>query len=124
MSKLFILSGSILAFFAVGFGAFGAHGLKSKISAELMETFQTGIQYQMYHALGLILIGLIVQRLENALLLNWAGIMILIGILLFSGSLYILSILGARGFGIITPFGGVCFLIGWLLLAFQVLKSM
>ena len=70
MSKLFIVPGSILAFFAVGFSVFGAHGLKTKIYAHLMVTFQTGVQYQMFDALGLISIGLIVQRLENALLLN------------------------------------------------------
>jgi uncharacterized membrane protein YgdD (TMEM256/DUF423 family) len=90
----------------------------------MMVTFHTGVQNQMYHALGLIIIGLIAQRLENALLLNRAGMFLLLCILLFSGSLYILSILEVRGFGIITPFGGICFLIGWLLLAFQALESM
>ena len=101
MAKFFIFSGSLLAFFAVGFGAFAAHGLKSMLSAELISTFQTGVQYNMYHALGIILAGIILIPLKNNTLINSAGILFLIGILLFSGSLYVICFTGINGLGLI-----------------------
>lgn len=124
MAKYFIFLGSINAFLAVGLGAFGAHGLKSRISPEMLEIYQTGVQYHIFHALGLILIGIIAHWLSESNLILWSGALILAGIVVFSGSLYILSITGIRSFGAVTPIGGVTFLAGWILMAFAALKNL
>ena len=124
MSKYFIFLGSINAFLAVGLGAFGAHGLKSRISAEMLEIYQTGVHYHIFHALGLILVGIIAHWLSNSNIVAWSGGFMLSGIVIFSGSLYVLSLTGVRGFGAITPIGGVAFLIGWILLAFASLRNL
>ncbi len=115
--KIFLLLGSVNAFLAVALGAFGAHGLKSKVSSELLTTWQTGVLYHLTHALGLILIGVLIQLLPQASLLRTSGWLLLAGVVLFSGSLYLLVLSGIRPLGMITPFGGVAFLVGWLLLA-------
>ncbi|MBV1884837.1 MAG: DUF423 domain-containing protein, partial [Gammaproteobacteria bacterium] len=113
--KLFMLLGSVGAGLAVLLGAFGAHGLKGRLDAHALEVFQTGVQYQFYHSLGLILVGLtLAQFLESSLLL-WSGRLFTVGIVLFSGSLYLVSLLGIRWLGIITPFGGLAFIAGWTL---------
>jgi uncharacterized membrane protein YgdD (TMEM256/DUF423 family) len=124
MSKFFIFAGSINAFLAVGLGAFGAHILKSKLSLEMMEVYQTGIHYHIFHSLGLILIGIITHWISQSPLINWSGGFILVGIIIFSGSLYVLSVTGIRTLGAITPIGGVAFLVGWLLLAYASLKNL
>lgn len=124
MSKFFIFAGSISAFLAVGLGAFGAHILKSKLSQEMMEVYQTGIHYHIFHSLGLILIGIIAYWISQSPLVNWSGGLILAGIIIFSGSLYVLSITGIRTLGAITPIGGVAFIVGWLLLAYAALKNL
>ena len=124
MSKYFIFLGSINAFLAVGLGAFGAHGLKSRISAEMLEIYQTGVHYHIFHALGLILVGIIAHWLSNSNIVAWSGGFMLSGIVIFSGSLYVLSLTGVRGFGAITPIGGGAFLIGWILLAFASLRNL
>jgi uncharacterized membrane protein YgdD (TMEM256/DUF423 family) len=124
MSKFFIFAGSISAFLAVGLGAFGAHILKSKLPQDMMEIYQTGVQYHIFHSLGLILIGIIAHWISQSPVVNWSGGFILAGIIVFSGSLYILSITGIRTFGAITPIGGVAFLLGWILLAYVSLKSL
>ena len=124
MSKFFIFAGSISAFLAVGLGAFGAHILKSKLSLEMMEVYQTGIHYHIFHSLGLILIGIIAYWISQSPLVNWSGGLILAGIIIFSGSLYVLSITGIRTLGAITPIGGVAFIVGWLLLAYAALKNL
>ena len=116
--KLFILLGSCNAFIGVALGAFGAHGLKSRVSPELLVVWQTGVQYHLIHALGLLLIGIIYQFMPNDSLVRNAGWLIQVGILLFSGSLYLLVLSGVRSLGMITPLGGVAFLIGWILLAY------
>ncbi|WP_202081519.1 DUF423 domain-containing protein [Caldalkalibacillus salinus] len=121
MMKLFVLLGSINAFLTVALGAFGAHGLKGKLSDYHFEVFQTGVQYHMMHAIGLILVGILAQWL-NPNLLNWAGWTLLIGIILFSGSLYTLAMTGIGKLGAITPIGGLAFLIGWVLVAMAALK--
>jgi uncharacterized membrane protein YgdD (TMEM256/DUF423 family) len=114
--RTFVLLGGIGAFLAVAFGAFGAHALRSQLPADMMAAYQTGVQYQMAHALGLILIGLLAERRPGSGLLRASGWLLAAGILLFSGSLYVLALSGVRVLGAITPFGGICFLVGWALL--------
>jgi len=122
-SKIFLLLGSVNALIAVLLGAFGAHGLKSKLTDEMMAIFQTGVQYQFYHSLGLIAVGLIISHFATANLFKWSGWLMFTGILLFSGSLYILSISNIRWLGAITPFGGTAFIIAWLLLIIGIIKT-
>ena len=122
MSKVFIILGSLNAFLAVALGAFGAHGLQNKLTEQMLATYETGVKYHMMHALGLILIGIISRYTSGSVLINWSGWLICAGIVLFSGSLYVLSISGIRWLGAITPLGGLCFLAGWLLLAVAAFK--
>lgn len=117
MQKLFLIIGSIAMAFAVGLGAFGAHGLKEMLSDEMLEIFETGVKYHFYHAIGLLVIGLVAQLMPSSSLLQWSGWLMLAGIIIFSGSLYILSISGIRWMGAITPIGGLCFIVAWVLLA-------
>ena len=123
MTKTFLLVGSIAALLAVLLGAFGAHGLRHKIAPDLLTVYQTGVQYHFYHALGLLLLAVMSFHLPDSALLRWAGILMLMGIVLFSGSLYLLAISGVRWLGIITPFGGAAFIVAWLLLAFVAWKT-
>ncbi|MCX7074701.1 MAG: DUF423 domain-containing protein [Methylococcales bacterium] len=116
MPSIFLFLGAMSAFLGVAFGAFGAHGLKAMISPEMLTVYQTGVTYQMWHAFGLIAIALIQQYDPQSRLLKWAGAMMFLGIILFSGSLYALVLLDFPGFGAITPLGGVSFLIAWSLL--------
>lgn len=104
-------------------GAFGAHGLKTRLTVENMAVFQTGVQYHFYHAVGLILLGLIALQIPITPYLRWSGWLMLVGIVLFSGSLYALSITNIRWLGMITPFGGMTFIIAWLLLTIGIMKS-
>ena len=101
---------------AVLLGAFGAHALKTSLSPEMMQVYKTGVEYQFYHALGLLLIGLIRFQVKSEYI-KWSGILIGIGIILFSGSLYILSVSGIKWIGAITPIGGLSFVAGWIFLA-------
>ncbi|MGR9036515.1 MAG: DUF423 domain-containing protein [Gammaproteobacteria bacterium] len=117
MRSNFLLFGSLFAFFGVALGAFGAHGLKGVISPEMLAVYQTGVSYQMWHALGLCVIALIQRHASASKLVNWAGRLMSIGIVLFSGSLYLLTLFNLKWLGMITPFGGLCFLAAWLLLA-------
>jgi uncharacterized membrane protein YgdD (TMEM256/DUF423 family) len=128
MQKSFLIIGTILAGLAVVLGAFGAHGLKKLVGPETISTYQTGVQYQMYHALALLILGVLYERLQNSLL-NFAGIFFIGGVVLFSGSLYLLASLkamnkvGTTGIGLITPIGGLLFIIGWILLLISLLKK-
>ena len=122
-AKLFLVSGCIAALLAVALGAFGAHGLKTRIAPDLMTAYQTGIEYHFYHALGMILVGLAALHLPESALLKGAGWAMLAGIILFCGSLYLLSLTGMRWLGAITPLGGVSFLAGWGLFAAAVIKA-
>ena len=117
MDKTFLLLGAVAAFLAVALGAFGAHGLRARLSPEMMQVFQTGVQYHMYHALGLILVAAIMGRMSGWLI-QTAGWCFVAGIVLFSGSLYLLAATGVTVLGAITPIGGLAFLIGWACLAF------
>lgn len=115
--------GSVNALIAVMLGAFAAHGLKKILSAELLAIFSTGVQYHFYHALGLLLVGLMAAQLSSAVLIKFAGWLMFIGILIFSGSLYVLAITGIRWIGAITPVGGLSFITAWALLAWAVYKG-
>ncbi|MHC0551537.1 DUF423 domain-containing protein [Salinicoccus sp. CNSTN-B1] len=119
--KLFIIMGAINAFISVACGAFGAHGLEGKISEHYMDVWEKAVSYQMYHALGLIAVGILVQ-LTGAPFLGTAGWLMLLGIIFFSGSLYILAVSGISILGAITPIGGVLFLAGWVFLIFGMIK--
>jgi uncharacterized membrane protein YgdD (TMEM256/DUF423 family) len=123
MPRYLITAGALSAALTVALGAFAAHALKSRMPPEALAVFQTGVQYQFYHSLGLILVGIVAQRYQEATLLAAAGLLMAVGILLFSGSLYALSTSGIRSLGIITPIGGVAFIAAWLLLAFGVWRS-
>jgi len=116
MHPLFLLLSSICAFLAVAFGAFGAHGLKEILTPDMLAIYKTAVTYQMWHALGLAIIAFTYQQNLNSRLLHYAGWFMFSGILLFSGSLYALSLSGLRWLGAITPLGGVCFLSAWLCL--------
>ncbi len=118
MIRLFLASGAVLAGLAVAGGAFASHALKARLDDRALEIFETGARYQMYHALALLLVGVLMSRAELAgALLNTAGVAFLVGIGLFSGSLYALSLSGIKILGAITPLGGVAFLVGWACVA-------
>lgn len=116
--KFFIIAGAINGFLSVALGAFGAHALKERLSEKNLAIWETAVQYQMFHALALVAIGILMSSklLGHVTSLNTAGYLILIGIVLFSGSLYALSLSGIGILGAITPIGGVAFLVGWILL--------
>ena len=128
MHKRFVAIGTLLGAVAVAFGAFGAHGLKKIAGADAVQIFQTGVQYQVYHSLALILTGLLHEKYYQKFV-KLAGNFFIAGIILFSGSLYLLTAAKAAEVsaleyaGIITPFGGVCFIAGWLFLFFAAIKK-
>lgn len=109
--------GSLFLFLAVGLGAFGAHGLRDMLSADARAVYQTAVLYHLVHGLGLIAIGIVTLLKPGAPMLRQAGWALTIGIVLFSGSLYVLSVTGVKKLGLITPFGGAAFLLGWAWLA-------
>lgn len=116
MAKHFLLVAGFSGLVAVVLGAFGAHGLKGKVTPELLSAFQTGVQYQFYHTLALLAVALLLFRFPDLALLNWAGVAFVAGMLLFSGSLFALTFGGPRWLGPVTPVGGLCFMVGWVLL--------
>jgi len=124
MHKQFLTLGSILMALAVGLGAFGAHGLKNILSPEMISVFETGVTYHFYHALGLLALGIVAHFLPSSSLFTWSGWLMFAGIIIFSGSLYLLSISGTRWLGAITPIGGLCFIVAWLLFATAIWKGM
>ncbi|OKP73725.1 hypothetical protein A3844_09650 [Paenibacillus helianthi] len=119
MQRRFIAYGALLVMLSVGIGAFGAHLLKTVISEDYLKVYETGVHYHMIHALGLILIGLAAGQWGESSRLRLAGRLLMLGIIFFSGSLYMLSITGIKVLGAITPLGGVCFIAGWLCLAWE-----
>jgi uncharacterized membrane protein YgdD (TMEM256/DUF423 family) len=123
LAKTFLLLGSVAMVLAVALGAFGAHGLKKTLPPDLMAIYETAVNYHFYHALGLLAVGLLALHLPESALLRWTGILLMVGVLLFSGSLYALSLSGIRGLGAITPFGGMAFITAWLLLAIAVWQA-
>ena len=123
MPKTFLILGALNTLLGIALGAFGAHGLKRILSADMLAVYHTGVQYHFYHAFGIIIIGLLLQHFPNSRLLPLSGWLMMVGIVLFSFSLYILSLTGMRGLGMITPFGGVSFLSAWGLLAYAIWKE-
>ncbi|RYD78042.1 MAG: DUF423 domain-containing protein [Sphingobacteriales bacterium] len=123
--KIFFSAAAVFGFLGVAFGSFGAHSLKDRLEPYYLDIFKTGVQYQMYHALALLAVALFMkfQPSQANNLLNYAGWAFVIGIVIFSGSLYILSISGIKIFGAITPIGGLCFLAGWAMLFLYALKK-
>ncbi len=121
MERFFFISGAIAAFIGVALGAFGAHSLRTKLSPEMLNIFEVGVRYQMYHALGLIAVAWAITRWPEANL-NAAGWAFIVGIVVFSGSLYLLTLTDARWLGAITPIGGLAFLIGWAILVWSVAR--
>ena len=119
MDRFFFLSGAVAAFIAVALGAFGAHSLRTKLSPEMLAIFEVGVRYQMYHAFGLIAVAWAMARWPDANL-NGAGWAFIVGIVIFSGSLYLLSATDARWLGAITPIGGLAFLLGWAILVWSI----
>ncbi|MDP4084200.1 MAG: DUF423 domain-containing protein [Bacillota bacterium] len=122
--KIFIILGAINAFLAVALGAFGAHGLADKLEPKYLDIWKTGVTYQMFHATGLLVIGLLVGKIAQSSLFMWSGWLMLIGIILFSGSLYILSVTKIGILGAITPLGGLCFLASWVLVIIGAVKHL
>jgi uncharacterized membrane protein YgdD (TMEM256/DUF423 family) len=128
MNRTFLKAGALFGALAVALGAFGAHGLKKIVDEDTLAIFQTGVQYQMYHALALLATGIIYEKFPNQWLTR-AGVVFIIGIILFSGSLYLLTALKASGeksvmaAGIVTPFGGVAFIAGWCFVFLGIIKN-
>lgn len=120
--SVFILLAGLSGGISVALGAFGAHALQSRLSPERLETFETGVRYQMYHALALLAVAFAALHWPESSLPLLAGWAFVAGTLLFSGSLYLLVLTGRHWWGAITPFGGLAFILGWLLLAFAALQ--
>ena len=126
MRSVFLFLSAVCGFTGVAMGAFGAHGLKAVLTAEMLAVYKTAVDYQMWHALGLGLIAVFRQQFSASILLKWAGWLMFGGIILFSGSLYLLAILNIKWLGMITPLGGVAFILAWILVlvfAFQSTKQ-
>jgi len=119
VDRVFITFASLSGCLAVGLGAFGAHALRDRLSADMLQVFQTGVSYHMYHALALLGVGILLARFstDGSTWLTAAGWLFIAGAVLFSGSLYLLALTGTTWLGAITPLGGVAFLAGWLALA-------
>ncbi len=117
MAKLFITLASLSGMLAVTFGAFGAHALRSRLDEHALGVFQTAVQYHFYHSLALLAVGVIALSQPQTALLRSSGYLFLVGIVVFSGSLYLLSMSGLRWLGAITPLGGLAFIAGWGCLA-------
>ncbi len=117
MAKLFITLASLSGMLAVAFGAFGAHALKGRLDDHAQGVFQTAVQYHFYHSLALLAVGVIALSYPQAALLRSSGWLFIVGIVIFSGSLYLLSLSGLRWLGAITPLGGLAFIAGWACLA-------
>ncbi len=122
MPKIWIFIGALFGFLSVAFGAFGAHGLSKQLDQRSLAIFQTGVQYQMFHALALVAIGVWSQN-QPSLSVALPGWAFTVGTLLFSGSLYVLALTDLKFFGLVTPIGGILFLAGWAALAVTALKS-
>jgi uncharacterized membrane protein YgdD (TMEM256/DUF423 family) len=119
-----LIIAAISGFLAVAIGAFGAHGLKNRLDETLLAAYQTGVEYQFYHTLALLLVVLIGAQFPTIGLYKVAGWLFVVGIVLFSGSLYALALSGVKILGAVTPLGGLCFLAGWLCVVVAGVKSL
>jgi uncharacterized membrane protein YgdD (TMEM256/DUF423 family) len=117
VDRNFMLIGALAAFIGVALGAFGAHGLRGRLSPEMLNVFEVGVRYEMYHALAILIVALARARFEGPLIVA-AGWLFTAGIVFFSGSLYLLALTGTTIFGAVTPIGGVLFLLGWACFAY------
>jgi uncharacterized membrane protein YgdD (TMEM256/DUF423 family) len=123
-AKLFVILGALAGAAGVALGAFGAHALKARLTPDQLAVWQTAVQYHFWHALALVAIGIIISAaLPGSTALRWAGWLMVAGLVLFSGSLYVLVLSGARWLGAVTPLGGTAWIAAWLLLAWAVLRS-
>lgn len=122
MERMFFVLGALSAFLGVAAGAFAAHGLKGRLSLEMLSVFEVGVRYQMYHAFALLIVAWALTKWPSAFM-TAGGVLFVIGTILFSGSLYLLSLTGVTWLGAITPLGGVAFLAGWLCLAWGAWKG-
>lgn len=122
MSTLWLALGSLFGFLGVAAGAFGAHALRERLPDDLMAVFRTAVEYQFYHALALLAVGLLARHVAS-IWLSAAGAAFAVGVLLFSGSLYVLALTGVRAWGAVTPLGGLAFLVGWACLAVAALSA-
>lgn len=123
MERRFFALGAVFGFLAVALGAFGAHALRSRLSPSDLDIYETGVRYQMYHALALLAVAWATSQWPDAGALRAAGWLFVAGILLFSGSLYALALSGHRVLGAVTPLGGLAFLLAWVLLAWTALRG-
>ena len=117
MSRRFFLLAALLGALSVALGAFAAHGLKPRLEPALLANWETGVRYQFYHVFGLMAAAWLLRQQPDSRWARWTGWLFLAGSLLFSGSLYVMALTGMRWLGMVTPFGGVAFITGWLLLA-------
>ncbi len=124
--KFFLIAGALNALLSVAFGAFGAHMLEGRVADKYLDTWQTAVQYQMFHAIGLMAVAILMSSslLGPLSSLNWAGYLMLAGIIIFSGSLYVLSLTGISILGAITPIGGLAFIAGWIMLIVAATKTL
>ena len=123
MDRTFIIFAAIFGGLGVALGAFGAHALRDRLSPDMLTIFETGVRYQIYHALALFGVALVIARWPQSSLPVAAGWLFITGVIIFSGSLYILALSGARWWGAITPIGGVAFLAGWLSLLIVAVRN-
>ena len=120
----FLLLGSLFGLLAVIIGAFGAHGLENTLTEHALARYHTGVEYQFYHVMALLVLGVIVSQLSaTPSLIQYSGIAFTVGILLFSGSLYLYALTGITKFGMVTPIGGLAFIVGWVCLLIYAIKS-
>jgi uncharacterized membrane protein YgdD (TMEM256/DUF423 family) len=124
MQKLFLVAGSLTGALSVMIGAFGAHALKKLLTENgRLDVFETAVKYQFYHAFALLITGILMMKLQHKFF-DYAGISFITGIIIFSGSLYILCLTNVKWWGAITPIGGLCMIAGWLFLSLALLKSL
>lgn len=124
MAKVFLILGAVSAFMAIALGAFGAHALKARLATDLLAIFHTAAQYHFWHALGLLIVGILALRFPDLALIKWSGWLMVAGTVVFSGSLYVLSLTGLRILGAFAPLGGVAFLAAWVLLGLGIWKAL
>ena len=122
-ARSIIAAGAVFMALAVVFGAFGAHIVQDMLTPDRFEVYKTGVEYHFYHSLGLLLIGVIMMKMPGNRWLVWSGYSLMAGILIFSGSLYVLTLTDTGWLGAVTPLGGVAFILGWIFLAVGVLKA-
>ena len=122
-AKLFLVLGGLAGAAGVALGAFGAHALKTRLAPDLLAVWQTAVQYHLWHALALVAIGIVAIHLPASTPLKWAGWLMVAGIVLFSGSLYVLALSGVRWLGAVTPFGGTAWIAAWVLLAWTAWRA-